>query len=450
MKPGRVIVIGAGVAGLSAAIRLAEAGLEVQIIEARERIGGRVWTKYSQEISSPIELGAEFVHGKVDEIWRYQQPGRIDLYEGKGSRWCEQDGRLTICDFFEQISGVLDKVSKYVGPDVSFQEFLDKLEDVKPESRQRATNYVMGFHAGDPREIGVCAVRLDTKAEEDTQGDRTFRIRQGYGALLRFLKSECKRLGVKVLMKHVVQRIEWGGDDVRVRVDDSGSVGEFVADVAIVTLPIGVLQSKEDDRGHVVFEPALREKQDALKKIVMGHVLRVTLVFDEIFWPGAEFVKRNDLADLQFLFSNDDFFPTWWSYEPIRAPVLTAWSPALKSDRLAGKSEEETAEIAIKSLSKILHVSPQDMQKKLISAHSHDWISDPFSRGAYSYARVDGVDGFRELAKPASEKLFFAGEATEWTGHHATVHGAIASGERAAKEVLDSVANRAPRVSKPA
>lgn len=447
MKSHRVIVIGAGVAGLSAAIRLAEEGLDVQIVEARDRIGGRVWTVHSEGNPSPIELGAEFVHGKVDEIWRYQQPGRIDLYEGKGSRWCEQDGKLTVCDFFEQISEVLDQASKYSGPDISFQEFLDQLKGIKPQVRERALNYVMGFHAGDPRQIGVHAIRLDTDAEEDTEGDRTFRIRQGYRALLELLESECSRVGVQIFREHVVRRVDWGREGVRVQTDTSGTAMEFAANSAIVTLPVGVLQSGLGDRGHVVFNPPLREKEHALKKLVMGHVRRVTLVFNEVFWSDKQVVRRNDLADLQFLFSDDDFFPTWWSYEPVREPVLTAWSPALKSERLSGKSEEETAQIALNSLSKILNASRGELHKRLVSAHSHDWMSDAFSRGAYSYAKVDGVSGFLELARPVGSKLFFAGEATESTGHHATVHGAIASGERTAKEVLDSLANRAPRAS---
>jgi monoamine oxidase len=162
----------------------------------------------------------------------------------------------------------------------------------------------------------------------------------------------------------------------------------------------------------------------------------VTLVFQEVFWEDKSFVGRSDLADLQFLFSDDDYFPTWWSYEPRRVPVLTAWSPAVKSEQLTGKSETEVAEIALRSLSRILKVELRELQNKILSAHSHDWVSDPFSCGAYSYARAGGLDGFRDLARPLGNRLYFAGEATEYTGHHATVHGAIATGERAAGEVI--------------
>jgi monoamine oxidase len=430
----RVIVVGAGVAGLSAAIRMAEAGLAVDLVEARDRIGGRVWTEHPPGIEAPVELGAEFVHGKVDEIWRYQRPGKIDLYEGLGSRWCEQDGRLAICDYFEQVNEVLGRVSKYSGPDIPFQQFLDNLGEIQPQVRQRVLNYVMGFHAADPREIGVRAIQIDSEAEERTEGDRTFRIRQGYDALLRHMQWECERLGVRISLAEVVRRIDWGGHGVRVDVGDSEK--SLDAECVVVTLPIGVLQAGPGDAGYVEFSPPLREKESALGKLVLGHVRRVTFVFDEVFWSNTELVGRNDMADLQFLFTDDDFFPTWWSYEPLRLPVLTAWSPALKSDRLAGKSTEEVIEIALTSLSKALDVKIGALRKKVVSAHSHDWITDRFTRGAYSYAKAGGADGFRELSEPLDNKLYFAGEATEFTGHHATVHGAIATGERAANEVL--------------
>jgi hypothetical protein len=410
--------------------------MDVRVVEARARIGGRIWTEYPTAINAPLELGAEFVHGRVDEILRYQRRGEIDLYEGMGSRWCEQDGKLSACDFFEQVNEVLHRLYKYSGPDVSFQQFLDNLKGIPPRVRERALNYVMGFHAADPRLIGVHAIQLDTKAEERTEGDRIFRIRQGYGALLRHMESECKRLGVQISLGHAVSKVEWSGEAVRLEARNSAGSSELTADCVIVTLPLGVLQLRPGEEGYVAFDPPLQEKELALQKLVMGDVRRVILVFDEIFWSDAKVVGRTDLADLQFLFSNDEYFPTWWSYEPVRTPLLVAWSPAIKSNRLAGKTTEEAADIALNSLSKILHISIAELRRRLVSARSHDWIADPFTRGAYSYAKVGGVECFQQLAAPLANKLFFAGEATESTGHHATVHGAIASGERAATEVL--------------
>jgi monoamine oxidase len=253
------------------------------------------------------------------------------------------------------------------------------------------------------------------------------------------MESECKRLGVRILLGHAASRVEWGNEDLRIEARNSKGLVEFVSDCAVVTLPLGILQLRPGEPGYVEFDPPSREKERALAKLLLGHVRRVQFVFNEIFWADAKFVRRNDLSDLQFLFSNDEFFPTWWSYAPLRVPVLTAWSPALKSDRLKGMPTDEVAEIALNSLSKILNIDVAELRQKVVSAHSHDWITDPFTLGAYSYAKAGGVDGFRELAQPLADKLFFAGEATESTGHHATVHGAIASGERAADEVLAHV-----------
>jgi monoamine oxidase len=435
----RVLLIGAGVAGLTAGIRLAEAGLKVQIVEARDRIGGRIWTEHPPGLQAPVELGAEFVHGKVPEIWRYCRDNEIDFYEGEGTRWCTQDNKLIHCNFFQQVNNVLDRIGKFSNPDISVQDALERLPDVDSRVIERTLNYVMGFHAADPRKIGVQAIQLDSQAEERTEGDRTFRIRQGYDALLRQMKSECEELKVQISLNHIVERVDWRDDSVRVSTVAPEGPVELLADCAIVTLPLGVLQLQQGQRGYVEFTPPLRDKHDALRKLVLGHVQRVTLVFTEVFWSDTQFIGRSDLSDMQFLFSDDEFFPTWWTYEPLRVPVLTAWSPALKSDRLSGRSPEELAEIALNSLSRILHVNAAELRLRLVSAHSHNWIADPFTCGAYSYAKAAGVDGFRELAKPLGAKLYFAGEATEFTGHHATVHGAIASGERVAREVLTRV-----------
>ena len=77
-----------------------------------------------------------------------------------------------------------------------------------------------------------------------------------------------------------------------------------------------------------------------------------------------------------------------------------------------------------------------DLKKLVVAAHTHDWQADPFSCGAYSYAVAGGAEAPRDLAAPIADTLFFAGEATDFTGHHGTVHGALASGVRAAQEVL--------------
>ena len=431
-----VSILGAGIAGLSAALHLAQAHFQVDVIEARDRIGGRIWTIQDAALDAPIELGAEFVHGNVPQLFRYSIPGQLDFEAGKGSFWCDENGKLSICNFFDQVEDVLERMKQYKGEDISAQEFLNQQRDVDDLKKHRAIKYIKGFHAADPSDIGVSAINLDTIAEEQTNSDQTFHIRQGYGALVDYLRKQCESLGVKFHLNHTVRKVDWSHDGVRVQMTSASNLVEFASDIAIVTLPVSILQAEPQTESYVEFVPPLREKQMALDRLVLGNVLRVALVFREAFWSNASIVGRNDLVDMKFLFSDDEWFPTWWTLEPRRVPMLTAWSPATASEQLAGKHRDEVTEIARRSLARILKVSPATIEEHFVSSHYHDWISDPFSLGAYSYARVNGVNCFRELGRPLGRKLYFAGEATEFTGHHATVHGAIASADRACAEIL--------------
>jgi monoamine oxidase len=185
------------------------------------------------------------------------------------------------------------------------------------------------------------------------------------------------------------------------------------------------------------FDPPLTAKHEALSRLRVGHVLRVVLIFSSRFWTGLH-ADRRTLEKMTFLFSGDEDFPTWWTLYPIKQPVLTAWSPADAAERLSKLSDHEICERAVQSLARVLHISLDRCRAKLVAAYTHNWQTDPYSRGAYSYVAFGGSDVQRELAAPLNGTLFFAGEATNFQGHHGTVHGAIASGYRAAKEILKS------------
>jgi monoamine oxidase len=182
-------------------------------------------------------------------------------------------------------------------------------------------------------------------------------------------------------------------------------------------------------------------KLGALERLEMGKVIRIVLRFRQRFWermrPSAENSKT--LAEMSFLFSHDEWFPTWWTTLPARLPIITGWAPFRCAEKLSGRSHEYVVERSLRTLSGLLHVEQPELQKLLEAAYFHDWQSDPFSRGAYSYGKVE-ADGAQEaLASPLQDTLFFAGEATDTSGHNGTVHGAIASGQRAAREILESV-----------
>jgi monoamine oxidase len=173
----------------------------------------------------------------------------------------------------------------------------------------------------------------------------------------------------------------------------------------------------------------------------MGKVIRVILRFRRRFWdeisPRSQPSKT--LAGMSFLFSDDEWFPTWWTAMPDKLPIITGWAPADSADRLSGNSRSFVIDRALRTLGTLLGRKPAELAALLENAYFHDWQSDPLSRGAYSYGAV-GADGAQQvLGSPIDSTLFFAGEATDITGHNGTVNGAIASGHRAAQEILTSM-----------
>jgi len=207
-------------------------------------------------------------------------------------------------------------------------------------------------------------------------------------------------------------------------------------------LPVSLLKTSKGP-GAVDFIPPLpAEKIAALDKIEMGKVIRVELCFRHRFWDdispngklGSQLPKN--LSDMSFLFSDDEFFPTWWTRMPERDPIITGWAPCQSAERLSGMNQSQITRRALQSLSRLLELDTHDLESWLNASYVHDWEADPFSRGAYSYGKVGSVEAQQVVAAPVENTLFFAGEATDTTGNNGTVHGAIASGHRAAAEII--------------
>jgi monoamine oxidase len=167
----------------------------------------------------------------------------------------------------------------------------------------------------------------------------------------------------------------------------------------------------------------------------MGRVIRVVLRFREPFWrslrPGP-----HGTANMTFLFASAQPLPTWWTAWPSPAPLITGWAAGPKAQNLPADTAQLEA-IALSSLASAVNLPELRIRGLLQACYFHDWQADPFARGAYSYVKVGGAQSAQaQLAQPLANRLFFAGEATCSDGHHATVHGAIASGARAAGEVM--------------
>jgi monoamine oxidase len=209
------------------------------------------------------------------------------------------------------------------------------------------------------------------------------------------------------------------------------------ARAAVITLPLGVLTAAPQDLAAVRFVPELQDKQPTYKALGMGEVLKVVLRFREAFWdpmrPPYPYLPR-----LSFLFAPDETFPTWWTSYPLVGPQLTGWVAGPRAAQLASQADVRIIGQAVEALARSLGVPTNELETGLEGGHLHNWNTDPFARGAYSYVRVGGLEAPRHLGAPLAATLFFAGEATDADGHTGTVHGAMASGNRVVDEILRS------------
>jgi monoamine oxidase len=409
-----VIVIGAGAAGLAALADLDRAGLRILCLEARDRTGGRIHTIHAPHTPVPIELGAEFIHGCPRESF--------DIVRVAGLRTIETGGRMLHVIGGKVINRgeggrLLDDLKTSASPDrdETFASFLDRSLYDRDE-KQAATGFVEGFNAARKEEVSVASLAKDMKAGDAIDGDRAFRIQEGYGALVHALESARS----EVRLNAAVESIQWKAGACTVRLH-SGEA--FTAGRVLVTVPLGVLQS-----GDLRFDPEPREILDAARALRFGVAVRITLRFQRAFWEDLPAFR-----DAGFILSAELVFPTWWTTLPVRAPVLTGWSAGPKADPLLHLTQAEIAERALGSLRNILGIEPPPVEGWWM----HDWHADPFARGAYSYVPAGALPAREALARPVADTLFFAGEAIDLIGYGGTVHGAIASGRRAARQILD-------------
>jgi monoamine oxidase len=205
----------------------------------------------------------------------------------------------------------------------------------------------------------------------------------------------------------------------------------------VLTLPLGVLQACS-----VRVEPELVDKRRAVQNLRMGAVIKLALVFDAPFWwpEGRE--------QLGFLQTPSEPFPVWWTSYPVLSPLLVGWAGGPPAEALSNLADDQIVERALDSLGRVFGLHRRRLASRLVAWCVHNWQCDPLALGAYSYVAVGGAGSQRALARPVAGTLFFAGEATEWSGHHATVHGAIMSGERAARELLSATGD-APGTRRP-
>jgi monoamine oxidase len=427
-----VLIIGAGAAGLAAARDLSVKGYNVLVLEARNRIGGRINTHFDSDSPAPIEFGAEFVHGKPPETLKIVERTRVELREVPNVHWYLRNAALTRSnEFWSKIEEAMGEMEEHAGPDQSFAEFLDEFSrqhDIS-DVETMASLYVEGFHAAHADRISVKGLKKTNRAAAEIDDEKQFRPFPGYVRVVERLHDEAVERGAGFRFETVVKEVVWSGGRVTV----TATNGEhFTAPRLLVTLPLGVLQ-----RNDVTFTPRLLSKEEAVQKLAVGHVVKVILRFREPFWEDlslpADDGGRGELKGFSFIHAPDELPPTWWTQLPVRAPFLVGWAGGTRAEKLLAESPDALRDRSLETLAHILAVPRKLIEDSLVEFYTHDWAGDPFSLGAYSYIPVGGLDAQAELSEPIENTIYFAGEAANTFGHHGTVHGAIQSGLRAAQ-----------------
>lgn len=420
----RVLVIGAGMAGLAAARMLHDQGFHVQVLEARDRLGGRIWTS-TKWPDMPLDLGASWIHGidgnplteLADDAKAERLETRYDsslTYDSDGDELSrEKENRLDRLrkQFYKALRKAQDN-----DEDQSIREFVNawSREIVADEESKRLLNFILSSEI--EQEYSGSAERLSTHWFDSAQAfdgeDALFA--KGFAVLVDFLAKD-----LTIRKDSIVSRIDWHSDKVVVTANEK----EYVADKVIVTLPLGVLKANK-----IEFEPRLpKPMTDAIAKLEMGTLNKCYLRFSEAFWP-------DDIDWLEYIPTKHGEWTEWVSFARVASqPILLGFHAGNRAREIETWSDQQIVDDAMRTLRIMFGKEiPQPIDYQITR-----WHSDPFSFGSYSFNSVGSRPNLRRrLATPISGKVFFAGEATD-EDYFGTVHGAYMSGLRAAKEVID-------------
>ncbi|WOD38259.1 flavin monoamine oxidase family protein [Nodosilinea sp. E11] len=420
----RIVVIGAGLSGLAAAQELYRRGHEVIVVEARERIGGRIWTS-TQWADMPLDFGATWIHGpqgnpltdlaeQINAKRLTTSYDRTVTYNTSGNPLSEAE-EVRMEDLRTQVFRALQKAQDE-DDDASIWQVIEPFINQFDESSEsyRFINFILSGaieqeYSGSVENLS--ALWYDSAQEFD--GDDVL-FAQGFKVIPELLAQ-----GLQIELGQVVEEIQWHRSPVRVITQKT----EFIADHVVVTLPLGVLQAKS-----VRFSPELpRSKQDAIAKLGMGVLNKCYLRFPDVFWSA-------DVDWLEYVSARHGEWTEWVSFkQAANLPVLLGFNAADRGRAIEAWSDEQVVASAMQTLRTIHGVSiPEPVDYQITR-----WASDPFSLGSYSYNPVGAVPKMRqELATSLEKSVFFAGEASN-EDYFGTAHGAYLSGLRAAQEILE-------------
>jgi monoamine oxidase len=416
-----VVVVGAGVAGLAAARTLAEAGRQVALLEARDRVGGRIHTVAAADGGLAVELGAEFIHGLPPELISLVDEAGLTRFELEGDFRCAEASGFIPCKDQRAVDQLFDALGHSALPaeDMSFQQFIAH-HGLSREAAASAKNYVEGFNASDADRISIRSLAKQQAAEDAISGDRAFRVVEGYAQVPAYLLRRFQQAGGQLFAGSPVLALNWQRNHVEMTTADGR---RWQARAAVVTLPLGVLQARR-----VTISPEPAAIFSAADQLAMGQAIHLVYEFDQ---PVCKLYPS--LQDVSFVLAPELTPPTWWTTNPRPSGLLTGWLAGRKARLVDTGSLPETG---VGTLAGLLGAVPSELREHVVRWHLHDWLTDAYSLGAYTWVPTGAMEASDELSVPVEDTLFFAGEHTDTTGHWGTVHGALRSGYRAAAQVL--------------
>jgi len=426
------IIIGAGASGLMAAKQLSGAGLKVHVLEARDRIGGRIHTINEKGPRFSMEGGAEFIHGNLELTLRLLKEAGLEKQELEGDVWQVIKGQWKQeSDFFERAGLVIEKL-KEVTQDIPIAQFIERYFPGAEHQglREALTSYVEGYYSGEVSKTSSKSFLEELLSEDHQQ----YRPVGGYGKLMEYLSNSSKESGAIIQLSTVVTQIKWCKGRVEV-IDESNRA--YVADKLVVTVPLGVWAAGSGVRGAIAYTPAVPAKIQAAQQMGFGAVIKVLLNFSDAFWENQLVEKACHVNTGNFHMAISDMpVPTWWSQLPQHSTLLTGWLSGPNAAKMKDFDDETILAEALHSLSHIFKINFTDIKEKLQWYKVLNWTKDPYTRGSYSYSTLRTKSARKVLIEPLEETLFFAGEALYDGPEMGTVEAALVSGMEVATKIV--------------
>ena len=415
----KVIVIGAGMAGSSVAYQLKNEGYDVQILEARTRVGGRIYT--NRERGYPIDLGASWMHGNKQNplepvIKQFGVKSKETDYENVVL--LDGDSEITpeiLFNSYQKFQALLDKIKAQTENSSKDQNLRDLLDmNYKKETLEDIDKKLFFyFERGIENELGAELSKLSGYGifhigEKIEGGDEL--ILSGFDTILYGLLKN-----ININFNQKVISVRQSADSVKVETQTN----VFSADFVIITVPVSVLQ-----KNSIVFDPPLPlEKSNAISKIPFGFYSKYILEFPEKFWTDED-------AYVQLKGMKNQWYELLLNLEPYtNKPVLGFLSSGERA-----KAVEKDKNLLPKAISELKKIFDVNIPSPLKTFQT-DWSVDPFSLGAYTYPSREMESLVKEYAQPYG-KIFFAGEGTH-EKYFSYVHGAYLSGIREAERILN-------------